>query len=105
MRLVSRGFVVAAVAVAMVAIAGNALAIDFYEIQIYPTETDSQYHLDLELHSNSTVTSAGREAKAQIDPHQLHETLEATYGLLPYLEVGQYFCTAKLDDGHYEYAG
>ncbi len=56
------------------------------------------------LHSNSTTTSAGSEAKAQIDPHQIHETLEATFGVLPHVEVGQYFCTAKLGD-HYEYAG
>lgn len=90
---------------AMLASVSSALAIDFYEIQIYPTETDPQDHLDLELHSNSTVTSAGSEAKEQIDPHQIHETLEATFGVLPHLEVGQYFCTAKLDDGHYEYAG
>src|ERR1700689_5047442 len=101
----ARLFGVVLVALAILATAPEVFAIDFYEIQIYPTETDPQNHLDLELHSNSTTTSAGREAKAQIDPHQLHETLEATYGLLPYLEVGQYFCTAKLDDGHYEYAG
>ena len=93
------------VAIALLTLATSARAIDFYEIQIYPTETDPQYHLDLELHSNSTFTSAGREAKEQIDPHQIHETLEATYGILPHIEIGQYFCTAKLDDGHYEYAG
>jgi hypothetical protein len=101
----ANGLAVALAVCAIVAIAGRAFAIDFYEIQIYPTETDPQNHLDLELHSNSTTTSAGREAREQIDPHQIHETLEATYGVLPHLEVGQYFCTAKLDDGHYEYAG
>jgi hypothetical protein len=100
-----KGFAAGLAALAIFAAAGNAFAIDFYEIQIYPTETDPQYHLDLELHSNSTTTAVGQEAKSQIDPYQIHETLEATYGLLPYLEVGQYFCTAKLDDGHYEYAG
>jgi hypothetical protein len=104
MGLAPKGFAAALVALT-IAVAGNALAIDFYEIQIYPTETDPQYHLDLELHSNSTTTAVGREAKSQIDPYQIHETLEATYGLLPYLEVGQYFCTAKLDNGRYEYAG
>jgi hypothetical protein len=92
-------------ALAIIVAGGNAFAIDFYEIQIYPTETDPPFHLDLELHSNSVTTAVGHEAKSQIDPYQIHETIEATYGLLPYLEVGQYFCTAKLDDGHYEYAG
>jgi hypothetical protein len=86
-------------------VTGHAFAIDFYEIQIYPTETDPQYHLQVELHSNSTTTAVGHRAKDQIDPYQIHETIETTYGLLPWLEVGQYFCTAKLDNGHYEYAG
>ncbi len=105
MRLVGRGLTAAFAAVAILVAGGNAFAIDFYEIQIYPVETDPQYHLDLELHSNSTTTAVGHEAKSQIDPYQIHETLEATYGILPHVEIGQYFCTAKLDNGHYEYAG
>jgi hypothetical protein len=100
-----KGFAATLIALAIVLAGRNAFAIDFYEIQIYPVETDPQYHLDLELHSNSTTTAVGQEAKSQIDPYQIHETIEATYGILPHVEVGQYFCTAKLDDGHYEYAG
>src|ERR1700683_4749724 len=105
MSFVMRGLATMLTALAIVVAPRIACAIDFYEIQIYPTETDPQYHLQVELHSNSTTTSAGAEAKEQIDPHQIHETIETTYGVLPHLEVGQYFCTAKLDDGHYEYAG
>jgi hypothetical protein len=92
------------VVLAMLALVGTAHAIDFYEIQIYPTETDPQDHLQVELHSNSVTTAVGREAKEQIDPYQIHETIETTYGILPHVEIGQYFCTAKLGD-HYEYAG
>ena len=105
MSFVWRGFAAALAALAIFVAAENAFAIDFYEIQIYPTETDQQYHLDLELHSNTITTAVGHEAKTQLDAYQIHETFEATYGLLPYLEVGQYLCTAKLDNGHYEYAG
>ncbi len=105
MRLVGRGLLAAFAALAILGAAGNTFAIDFYEIQIYPVETDPQYHLQLELHSNSTTTAVGQDAKSQIDPYQIHETLEATYGILPRVEIGQYFCTAKLDNGHYEYAG
>ncbi len=83
----------------------RACAIDFYEIQIYQVETAPYHHLTLELHSNSTTTATGQWAKEAIDPYQVHETLEGTYGVLPWLEVGQYLCTAKLSDGHYEYAG
>ena len=40
-----------------------------------------------------------------MDVYQVHETVEGTYGVLRWLEVGQYFCTAKLSNGDYEYSG
>jgi hypothetical protein len=83
----------------------RANAIDFYEIQIYPTETTPPGILSLELHSNSVTTATGFEAHAQLNPYQIHETLEGTYGLTPHIELGQYFATAKLNNGNYEYAG
>lgn len=83
----------------------SARALDFYEIQIYPTETAPVGELQAELHSNSVTTASGPEAHDQLRPYQIHETLEVTYGVLPWLEVGQYLCTARLDAGHYEYAG
>ncbi len=89
----------------MLAAAGTSHAIDFYEIQIYDTDTAPPGHLTLELHSNTTTTATGQLAKSQIDVHQIHETLEATYGVLKWLEVGQYLCTAKLSNGEYEYSG
>src|SRR5260370_41760638 len=84
---------------------GSAFAIDFYEIQIYPTETTPERVLQLELHSNSVTTATGELAHSQLNPYQVHETLEATYGLTPHIEIGQYFATAKLSNGEYEYAG
>ncbi len=83
----------------------KASAIDFYEIQIYPAETTPPEKLELELHSNSVTTATGTEAHEQLRPYEIHETLEATYGLTDHIEVGQYFATAKLDNGNYEYAG
>jgi hypothetical protein len=83
----------------------SAYAIDFYEIQVYSVETAPKGHLTLELHSNSTTTATGALAKDEINPYQVHETLEATYGLLRWLEVGQYIATAKFDNGEYNYAG
>lgn len=80
-------------------------AIDFYEIQIYSTETVARGHLQAELHSNSVITTSGAEAHAALRPYEIHETLEATYGLSDQIEIGQYFATAKLDNGKYEYAG
>ncbi len=90
---------------AMLAAASPSHAIDFYEIQIYDTDTAPVDHLTLELHSNTTSTATGQLAKSQMDVHQIRETLEGTYGVIRWLEVGQYFCTAKLSNGDYEYSG
>lgn len=85
--------------------AAPACAIDLYEIQIYATETTPRNALELELHSNSVTTATGGEAHEELRPYEIHETLEASYGLTPHIEIGQYLCTAKLGNGNYEYAG
>src|SRR5579859_1258921 len=95
----------AALFAAIFLIASPARAIDLYEIQIYSTETTPQRALELELHSNSVTTATGAQADADLRPYEIHETLEASYGLPPHIEIGQYFCTAKLENGHYEYSG
>jgi len=90
---------------AMLAAAPPSHAIDFYEIEVYDTDTAPADHLALELHSNTTSTATGDLAKSQMDVYQVHETLEGSYGVLRWLEVGQYFATAKLSNGDYEYSG
>jgi len=90
---------------AMLAAARPSHAIDFYEIEVYDTDTAPAGHLTLELHSNTTSTATGQLAKSQTDVYQVHETLEATYGVLRWVELGQYFATAKLSNGDYEYSG
>lgn len=92
-------------AMAILCLCGRAQAIDFYEIQIYTTETTPKDALEIELHSNSVTTATGAEAHFQLNPYQIHETIEATYGLTPHIEIGQYLATAKLGNGNYEYAG
>jgi hypothetical protein len=104
-RLYRHVFTFSICIVAMLASARPSCAIDFYEIQIYDTDTAPVRHLTLELHSNTTSTATGQVAKSQMDVHQIHETLEATYGVLRWLEIGQYFATAKLSNGDYEYSG
>jgi hypothetical protein len=83
----------------------DARAIDFYEIQIYDTDTAPVGHLTLELHSNSATTATGELAKSQMDVYQVHETVEATFGVLRWLEIGQYFCTAVFPADGYQYSG
>lgn len=100
-RIAQAGLALAAIFLA----AGSARAIDFYEIQIYTTETVPTSHLELELHSNSVTSASGKLAYENLPIYQIHETVEATYGITPYLEIGQYLATGKLQDGEYEYAG
>jgi hypothetical protein len=83
----------------------KAQAIDFYEIQIYDTDTAPIGHLELELHSNSVTTATGEPAKQAMDVYQVHETVEGTFGMLRWLEVGQYFCTAVFPSDGYQYSG
>lgn len=104
-RRAIRGWLLGAIVALMAAFAGSAYAIDFYEIQVYSVDTAEQYHLQLELHSNTVTTATGTAAREAMRPYEIHETLEATYGLLPHLELGQYFATARLESGNYEYAG
>jgi hypothetical protein len=105
MRLAIRIVALFVCVIAILAIADPSHAIDFYEVQIYDTDTAPVGHLTLELHSNTTTTATGQLAKSQMVVHQVHETLEASYGVLRWVEVGQYFATAKLSNGDYEYAG
>src|SRR5208282_3538723 len=104
-KYVGRIFALSLCMAAMLAAARPSHAIDFYEIEIYDTDTAPAGHLALELHSNTTSTATGQLAKRQMDVHQVHETLEASYGVVRWLEVGQYFATAKLSNGDYEYSG
>src|ERR1700733_12750854 len=98
------GAVIIATAVSLVCYR-EARAIDFYEIQIYDTDTAPVGHLTLELHSNSVTTATGAQAKEAMDVYQVHETLEGTFGVLRWLEIGQYFCTAVFPADSYQYAG
>ncbi len=84
---------------------GASRATDFYELQIYTVDTTAQGHWMLELHSANVNSATGAASKQNLPLYQIHNTLELTYGLLPWLEVGQYLCTARLDRGAYEYAG
>lgn len=80
-------------------------ATDFYELQIYTVDTVPEDQLMAELHSNYISSAVGEASKANLPLYQSHYTYEFTYGLLPYLEVGQYACTAMLVPGRYEFVG
>ncbi|MBF6567895.1 MAG: hypothetical protein IVW54_03345 [Candidatus Binataceae bacterium] len=94
-----------ATALVCVLIASRAGAIGFYELQLYYVDTVPQYHLMVELHSISVISANGALAHQKLPVYQIHNTTEFTYGLLPWLEVGQYLATARFNTGAYQYAG
>ncbi len=71
---------------------------------MYTANTVPQGHLMIELHTNNLMAAQGN-AKQELPIYQYHNTVEFTYGLLPWLEVGQYVCTGELGTGTYQYAG
>jgi len=91
---------------ALVSWADSALALDAFEIQVYDGSANAPGVAGLELHVNR-VFSGSRHAEPPALPphHQTHFTLEPSYGLLPFLELGGYFQTALRADGRFDYAG
>jgi len=69
--------------------AAVALAQGNYEIQVYPSETQTPGTTMIELHSNFTIQGS----KGIVDgvygaEHQLHETVEITQGITDWFETG-----------------
>jgi hypothetical protein len=66
-----------------------------YEVQVYGAELVPPGRTMVELHSNFTVEGSKTSvAGVNPDEHAVHETLEVTQGLSPWLEVGFYLFTS-----------
>jgi hypothetical protein len=71
-----------------------------YEIQVYGSDTVPAKNLMVELHSNFTFEGQEQSIDGVYPTnHQLHETLELTYGVNGWSEVGFYVFTSE-QDGH-----
>jgi hypothetical protein len=92
-------------AMIFVVVAGKAQATDFYELQIYTVDTTPKGQLFFEVHSNSVLAATGKSSKSNLPLYQFHNTFEFTYGLLPFVEIGQYICTSRFSKAGYQYAG
>jgi hypothetical protein len=94
------------VALAAVAWAGGALAVDPFEIQVYDGTANPVGVPGLELHLNDWATGHREALAPELPLHgQLHATLEPSFGVLPFWELGGYLQTALRDDGTFDYAG
>jgi hypothetical protein len=87
--------------------AARARAGDAYEIQVYDGTANPVGFYGLELHLNDWA-SGHREATPPEAPlhGQFHATLEPSFGLMPFWELGAYFQTVlRTDDGRFDWAG
>ena len=90
---------------AMLAAAPPSHAIDFYEIEIYDTDTAPAGHLAARIAFKHDLD--GDRAVGEKPDGRAPGARDARGHVrgLRWLEVGQYFCTAKLSNGDYEYSG
>lgn len=81
-------------------------AMDAFEIQVYDGTANAQDAVGLELHVNSFIRGS-REGDFPELPlnHQSHFTLEPSYGVFDWWELGGYLQTAITDDGTFRYGG
>jgi hypothetical protein len=80
---------------------------DPFEIQVYDATANAQRAIGVELHVNGVVRGSSELPQAPEIPldHQAHFTLEPSYGLFDWWELGGYLQTAITPDGTFRYAG
>jgi hypothetical protein len=88
-----------------------AWAVDPFEIQVYDGTANAAQHFGLEVHANAVVRGLAGPLSARLatspelpQNHQLHFTLEPSYGVFSWWELGAYVQTA-VADGSYDFAG
>lgn len=83
-----------------------ARALDPFELQVYDGTANPQHVFGIELHLNRVATGHATADAPELPLRgQTHATLEPSFGLFPWWEIGGYFQTALRADGHVDYAG
>ena len=94
------------VALCAVLLSSPAWAINPFEIQVYDGTANAPGVFGLELHVNYVANGLTTATSPELPQnHQTHFTLEPSYGLTPWWEIGGYFQTALRADGTFDYAG
>jgi hypothetical protein len=83
-----------------------ARALDPFEIQVYDGTANAPRVFGVELHLNRVATGQADATPPELPLRgQTHLTLEPSFGLFPWWEIGAYLQTAVRADGHFDYAG
>ncbi len=79
---------------------------DAFEIQVYDGTANAQHAIGIELHTNAIIRGVTTSNAPELPlNHTAHFTLEPSYGLFPWWELGGYLQTAITSDGNFDYAG
>jgi len=82
------------------------LAVDPFEIQVYDGTANAPGQPGLELHLNTVPNGRKSAPGPEVAPDRVtHLTLEPSFGMTPFWEIGGYFQTALRGDGTLTYAG
>ncbi len=96
----------AVTALAVFLTARSARALDPFEIQVYDGTANAPHVFGLELHLNRVATGYATATAPELPLRgQTHVTLEPSFGLFPWWEIGAYLQSALRADGHYDFAG
>jgi hypothetical protein len=86
--------------------AGQARAVDPFEIQVYDATTNPPLAAGIELHFNTVASGLQSAPPPELPPnHQTHLTLEPSLGLTSWWEVGAYLQTAIGPGAGFDFAG
>src|SRR5580693_6274454 len=81
----------------------TAAATDPFEIQVYDGTANAPGAPGLELHVNRVFSGLTTAPSPELPPnHQSHFTLEPSFGVLPFWEIGGYFETTLRGDGTFD---
>jgi hypothetical protein len=95
-----------AVASAALLAAPRARAVDPFEIQVYDGTANDPGAPGIELHLNHVALGLKQADAPELPQHNTtHLTLEPSFGLFPWWELGGYLQTAVRRDGTFDYAG
>jgi len=87
-------------------VGGRAWAVDPFEIQVYDASTNPPLTAGIELHANTVASGLQSATPPELPPnHQTHLTLEPSFGLTTWWEVGGYLQSAFRPDGGFDFGG
>ncbi len=91
---------------ALLTISASASAVDPFEIQVYDGTANPRGAAGLELHVNHVALGLRSADPPELPQHRVtHFTLEPSYGVTDFWEIGGYFQAALRGDGTFDYAG